>query len=484
MNIVQLNVENFKRLVAVEIAPGADGSLVLVTGRNAAGKSSVLDSIESVLRGAKADPEVPIRRGASRATVKIDLGDLIATRTWTKDGTKLTVQSKDGALYPTPQAVLDRLAGKIALDPLAFSRMEPAKQLETLRGIVGLDFTELDQQRAAAYFNRTETNREQKTAQAWADAAQRYPDAPTEEVLLADLVAQKDELASFNQGLAEAGEAARDAERAAKSFDDAMQSASKSESVECERIARTLEQSDTDLEQQIAQLRDNHERRKNRTREESKKILADVREMWQAAQSGKQINEKRAKEMRSRLDGKAMIDLTSITQRIAGAEATNSKVRQNAKAAELDAKAKALAEKSATLTAKIEAIEAEKRDKLAAAKFPIPDLSFDEHGVTFRGVPFAQASSAERLRASVAIGLAMSPKLRVLLIRDGSLLDAEGMAALAKIAEEQGVQCWIERVSGDSPVGIVIEDGMVQQTAGCRQKARHDSGPTKQLGSN
>lgn len=460
MNIVQLNVENFKRLVAVEIAPGADGSLVLVTGRNAAGKTSVLDSIESVLRGAKADPEVPIRRGASRATVKIDLGDLIATRTWTKDGTKLTVQSKDGALYPTPQAVLDRLAGKIALDPLAFSRMEPAKQLETLRGIVGLDFTELDQQRAAAYFNRTETNREQRTAQAWADAAQRYPDAPPTEVSIAGLQAEwqrrQDVNATRAKRSAEIVGWKSEIDRAKAGIKDALDSSATAGQSLDEQLASI----DKRLEEDIATAQRIAFERRQRAKADADRALSAANHRnvtWAASLDA-------AEEECAKLTGSIPdhVDATDIAHQIEIVEITNQKVRQNAKAADLDAKAKALANKSAALTARIDAIEAEKREKLAAAKFPIPDLSFDEHGVTFRGVPFAQASSAEQLRASVAIGLAMNPKLRVLLVRDGSLLDADGMATLAKIAEDQHAQIWLEKVADGAPVGIVIEDGMVR----------------------
>ena len=49
MNIVKLRAENIKRIVAVEIEP--DGALVQITGRNGAGKSSVLDAIWWALAG-------------------------------------------------------------------------------------------------------------------------------------------------------------------------------------------------------------------------------------------------------------------------------------------------------------------------------------------------------------------------------------------------------------------------------------------------
>ena len=49
MRIIRLQAENIKRLQAVEIEP--HGDVVKITGKNGAGKSSVLDSIWMALAG-------------------------------------------------------------------------------------------------------------------------------------------------------------------------------------------------------------------------------------------------------------------------------------------------------------------------------------------------------------------------------------------------------------------------------------------------
>ena len=84
MKIVRLEAENVKRLVAVEIAP--DGSLVVIGGKNGAGKSSTLDSIAMALGGKDLVPEKPLRDGAEKGHVEVDLGDLIVRRTFTAAG--------------------------------------------------------------------------------------------------------------------------------------------------------------------------------------------------------------------------------------------------------------------------------------------------------------------------------------------------------------------------------------------------------------
>ena len=100
-------------------------------------------------------------------------------------------------------------------------------------------------------------------------------------------------------------------------------------------------------------------------------------------------------------------------------------------------------------------------DALAAATMPVDGLGFDDHGVTFNGVPFGQASAAEQIRVSLAMAMALNPSLRVIRILDGSLLDADSMAAIAAMAKAGDYQVWVERVADDADTAVVIEDGSV-----------------------
>src|SRR3989304_7739112 len=84
MKILKLTAENVKKLRAVEITP--TGELVEITGRNGAGKSSVLDAIWWALAGTKHIQAVPIRKGATKARIRLDLGELIVERGFTPAG--------------------------------------------------------------------------------------------------------------------------------------------------------------------------------------------------------------------------------------------------------------------------------------------------------------------------------------------------------------------------------------------------------------
>ena len=59
------------------------------------------------------------------------------------------------------------------------------------------------------------------------------------------------------------------------------------------------------------------------------------------------------------------------------------------------------------------------------------------------------------------MAMALNPKLRVIRILDGSLLDAENLAIVEQMAVDNDFQIWLEKISDGSGVGITIEDGSV-----------------------
>ena len=436
MKIVRLEAENVKRLVAVSIKP--DGTLCVIGGRNGQGKSSLLDAIEMALGGKDHVPEMPVRKGEATARVVCDLGDIIVTRTFKADGhTSLVVSNREGARFPSPQSMLDKLVGQLSFDPIAFARMAPREQRETLRELVGLDFSGLDAKRAGLFEERTAINRATKVLEARLQAMPEHPDAPAEPVVVADLV---DELEAAKAMHAEADESARAADEWRR---DIATHEQRVEAAKKRSGAIRLQ-----IEELQAQLSASHD---EINREEQ--LLADQRAGTLKASAA-------AAEARSKLP-----DLAPIREKIAAAEGVNAKVRANAARQELALEAGAAVAEAEKLTNAIEQIDFEKGEALAGAAFPVPGLSFDESGVLLNGVPFSQASSAEQLRVSVAMGLAANPRLRVLLIRDGSLLDEDSLRLVAEMAAEADAQVWLERVSDDG-VGcsVVIEDGAVKAT--------------------
>lgn len=395
MKIVKFTAENVKRLRAVEITP--DGTVQVITGKNAQGKTSVLDAIWLALGGGAASRETvrPIRDGQEKASVTLDLGDLIVTRTWTGDKTTLTVKSQDGAKYSSPQTVLDALVGRLSFDPLEFTRLSDRDQVTALLDLVHLDvdLDDLARKRQAAYDQRTEIGRQGK---AIGDIPERV-EAPEVEQSAGDLIAK-----------------IRDGERL---------------------IARQADEVDAVhlAEDEIATIR-------------------QELETW----------EMKLADRRARVEAHVPTpDIAALSAELDALEDTNRKVRRNAEIAQQAARKADLIAQYEALTETITDLDQTKAKALAKAEFPVVGLGFDDNGVTYQGVPFSQASSAEQIRVSLAMAMALNPKLRVIRILDGSLLDADNMALITEMAAAADWQVWIERVTDGSGVGVVIEDGSV-----------------------
>jgi DNA repair exonuclease SbcCD ATPase subunit len=425
LHIVSLTAENVKRLSAVTIRP--DGAMVLIGGQNAQGKTSLLDSIEMALGGGKTIPIEPVRRGARKARITVDLGDIVVERTFSPKGTALEVRNAEGVPQKSPQALLDSLCSKVSFDPLAFAREEPKKQDAILKQVLGLDFSALDSKRESLFAERRDLKRDAKALEARLDATTRHIGIPEQEVSVADLTV---ELERINEERA-ANQAKRHAvERAGDSWTDWDMKVT----ADLRRIA--------DLEAQLAEAKD---------------TLEGHEAMRDGAATARQDAEAVAA---------ALVDPDPepIRQQIADAEGINRRVRENAQHKELEKQLKTIDAQVEELTAGIENVDAEKARQLEAAPFPVPGLGFDETGPTLSGIPLSQASQAERLRVSVAIGAALNPRVRVMLVRDGSLLDERSMQLLAELARETDSQLWIERVGDRDETAVIIEDGMVRES--------------------
>ncbi len=426
MKIIQLEAENVKRLRAVTIRP--DGNLVEITGRNGQGKSSVLDAIWWALSGTTHIQAVPIRKGEDEARIRLDLGEIKVVRTFKKRedgsaGTNLIVESVEGARFPSPQRMLDSLLGALSFDPLAFTRMDGKAQLQAMRRFVpGVDFEAIEAANKADFDRRTDVNRQAKQLRAQAAGIVVPQDLPAERMDDAALV---DELTKAGEHNAELAERRARRERAAGDINAT------------EKAAKEDRERASDLRAEAAELDD------------------------RAAKL-----EEHATGMRKRLAEAGPlpepIDTTALRERIAEGRRLNAAFEARDRRAGIERDAEAAEEASAVLTNAIADRKAAMQAAVAKAEMPVPGLTFGADEILLGGVPFEQASSAEQLRTSVAIAMAANPKLRVIRVQDGSLLDEEAMRILAEMAAEADYQVWIERVGVSGSVGIVIEDGSVR----------------------
>lgn len=426
MKIIALEAENIKRLVAVSIKPDAD--LVEITGRNGAGKSSVLDAIWWALAGADHIQAEPIRRGANEARIVLDLGEMIVTRTFKKKGdsevtTAITVKNADGWVMTSPQKMLDSLVATLSFDPLQFLRMKPKEQIDVLKGFVpDVDFAAMDKRRLECFEMRRDLNRKHADIKAVADRTYVPLDAPTAPVDIDAIISEIEKATEANAAHERAISRLDTAERAAEGSDELAA----------------------------------------RDRKRAAELRAEAAELEASADA----HAAEAKHIRTvdipAIAVPARIDIGPLRINLARAQKDNAAFEAARERNRLVKKADETYIEANDLTRQIAELDKAKLDAIAAANLPIEGLSFSESAVTLNGIPFEQASDAEQLRTSIALAMAANPKLRVVRVRDGSLLDDQAMKMLAEMAGEKDFQVWIERVDSSGSVGFVIEDGMVK----------------------
>lgn len=413
MKIINLEIENIKKIRAVEISP--KGNTIVISGANEAGKSTVLDSIFYALTG-KVSVD-PLKHGKKKGTVRVELDDYIVTKTITEKGAYLKVENKEGQSFQSPQKFLDAITGKLSFDPMAFAGLKAREQKETLLGLIGVDFTKLEQAAEGLREDRLIIGRDVKKLEANIDTLGVELDGlPDEEIDIFKLTREIE---------IEKGKE-RNRQGINSRIDDNNQNISFTENQIADRELRI---------------------------EDRLKEITSLKESIQGSRN--EIIELQVK------SEKIKFNYADLETKLSTAQVENEKFRQGQKTVEMY---ESLAVEKAgykKATEDLELIEEKKQEKLKKAELPLPGLSVDEQGIIYKGNMFAELSSAEQLKVSLAIAMKLNPKLKVITIKDGSLIDSKNMKIIEDMAKGQDYQVWIEKVDETGTVGLYIEEGVI-----------------------
>jgi predicted ATP-binding protein involved in virulence len=400
MQISHVTVDNFKRIKGVDVE--ITGNVITIGGRNAQGKSSFIDAIWNTLGGKQRAVTRPVRDGETHGEAEITIEDaegngLVVKRTW-----KVGKASQLTVRPIGSKAKISEAQGTLdrLIGAFAFDPLEFANLEKTKARDVLIDLIGVD---------------------------------------LSELDAEYDEAyqARLEQG--------REVKRIQGSLESLERPAAGLPDDYVSVAALVKEREETG---RVSNLTDG-------ARERMSIIAATIRELQE--ESG-QLAEKVQK-------GSAWLssrrDLQTIEQEMVDAETTNASIRDAERYRETREELKAAESEHGQLDIRVKEAQQAKAAALASAQLPIEGLSFDESGVLYNGVPFEQASAAERIRVSVAIATAMNPELKVICVKDGSLLDEQSRADLIRLAEEFGVQLFLELVGNTGAETLVFEDGVI-----------------------
>lgn len=425
VKIASLNLENVKRIHAVELELAQDG-LTVIGGKNAQGKTSVLDAIAWALGGDKMKPANPNRKGgATPARLRIELSNGIVVERKGKNG---SLHVTDTTGKKAGQQLLNDFISQLALNIPRFMNGTDADKATALLQTLGIDaeLAKIDGSIRATFQDRQLVGRDAKAKRAHAEKLPHHEDAPAESVSAAELIQEQQAILARN---GEKLKAKQDAEDTAKKAEFARTAVSASNM----RVA--------DLEQQLTEARAELARRTKEAEEaeEKAKVLA---------QSTAEL---------------VLESTEEIESSIANIETINNQVRDNQAKAEADAEALRVEQEYDGLTQKLEDLRAKRRGLLDGAPLPLPELSIDDEGaLTYKDHTWGDMSGAEQLVVATAIVRITKPECGFVLVDKLEQFDTDELKKFGEWAKGEGLQIIGTRVATDDSCTVVIVDGRIE----------------------
>lgn len=420
--ITALQVENFKRVKAVELTPAANG-LTIIGGDNRQGKTSVLEAISSSLGGQRLDPTSPVHEGAKKGktTVKLSNG-LTVEKSFTGRNSYLKVYGDNGE--KGGQQLLDSFISEFALDIGTFIRAKPKAQANILLQSIGVDLSPFDMKLKEIEAERLLIGQQKTSAEGHEREITFDEEAGLELKSPASLMSELEDVVNHNAKLRDAANKVTEIER---------------EIGRCETSCASIDREVVRLEQLVV------EAKQKATSERAK--LDQVRTLLKQAKAASAFGVPK--------------DDTEIKKRMADVEAFNGRVRMNLEKKSAASKVASLTEQYRAVSQKIEDIRADRMALLEKAGLPLIELSVENEVLLYKGKEFDCMSGAEQMIVATAICRKIKPTMGFVLVDKLESMDLKSLTQFGDWAMREGLQVIGTRVSQGEECSIIIEDGMV-----------------------
>ena len=409
MRVTKIQIRNILGIEELEFEPG---KITVLRGRNATGKTSVLQAIASVFEGGH-DASL-IRRGAEAGEMVLVLDDGTQIRKRITESGAKTVVSQGLSVTRKPAAFLEQLVDHLSFNPMEFLRASGKERRNQLLKALNLRVTipgegdysleDVDSRRAETFQERTAANRARKELESTIKVLEgQLPGGNAGDPLRVEAeIARTAELA---EGLREAADLALRSARAKR---------------------------DEELAAEQARHDDAMVKIQGRAAVED----ADVRARYQG-----QIEEARG------LQGQA----EEMARSAAGFAATAKHVREmRARLEEHDREAN-------QMTKELEKIDAAKLQAMAG--LPFPTLSVDEENVYVAGIPFDRVNLAEQIRIAIELAKRRAGPLGLICVDGLEHMDSDFFIAFQREAMKSSCQFVVARVADVEPMEVECQDG-------------------------
>ena len=407
VKINQLEVENVKRIRAVQITPAENG-LTIIGGDNNQGKTSVLDSILWALGGDRYRPSNPTRDGSNiPPTIRIELSNNIIVE---RAGKNSALKVIDAEGRRGGQQLLNEFIAELALNLPKFIESSSKEKAATLLQIIGVgdQLFQLEQDEQKAYNQRHALGQVVQRKKKFAEELISYPDAPDALISITELIQKQQSILARN------GENQQKRAQLTQLQSQHTLVSSRIEALMSE--LNTLNTQKSQLEADIA------------TGQKTVSQLMDE-------------------------------STAEIEASLANIETTNNKVRANMEKARAAQEAVDLQAQYDALTADIEQLRKAKTDLLQGANLPLPGLTVENGELLYNGQNWDCMSGSEQLIVATSIVRKLNPKCGFVLVDKLEQFDLKTLKAFCDWLKTQDLQVIATRVSTGDECSILIEDG-------------------------
>ncbi len=398
--ITSLELENIKRIKAVQIMPTESG-LTIVGGKNNQGKTSMLNAIMWILGGDRYRPSEPYREGSVTPPYgKINLSNgLVAERKGKNSDLKVIDPSGNRA----GQQLLNEFISQFALDLPKFMNGNNKEKANALLQVIGVGdkLYELDQKEKELYNQRRTIGQIGDQKKKYAAELPVYPEAPSEFVSASELIRQQQEILARNGE----NQKKRNQLSELEAHNDQLQKQIDQLVIEQTKVKKDLDIARTDA----ADLQDE-------STKELEKSISDIEEI-------------------------------------------NRKVRVNLDKEKAETEAQEYLQKYDEYSVLLEEIRSERTDLLQGANLPLEGLSVEDGELTYKGFKWDNLSGADQMKVGVAIVRKLNPKCGFVLLDKLEQMDMDTLNEFGVWLQQENLQVIATRVSTGDECSIIIEDG-------------------------
>lgn len=416
MKIWELESENFKKL---NVSLAINGRSVTVTGKNESGKSSFIDAIFKTLTGEKVKGS-PVQLGKNTAKNKVlirkDNGETITVEKTFSDGkTSLTVKLNGSQNVKSPQTFLDTTLGQISFDPLVFVNKTPLEQKRFLMDLLNIDLDEFEERKRKLLDELQQINNDLTTVSGELESLPLL-DKKYEFIDSSEAVKENEKINLLK--------------------------------VESARIDNLISQSNIRLETL------------NKQNSEYEIQIRDLRMKIDA--NTKSIKDGTAYLLKLNKDKDKIVipESSDLETQIKEINKNNEYYRTQQDRIAKQREFESIETMKVDMLGKIKAIEKERNKKLSEIEMPVKGLEFIDTGLSYNGLSLTEdnISTSRIIEIGIRIAIAMNPNLRIMQIKDGSLLDKDMLKTIKDICKDKDYQLFIEKVSDEKELGFIIDE--------------------------